>query len=125
MYRCPDCGGDRCVSVLSRHSAKIVCDKCPREFGNGVEMVDDGMTEADVEAAYAAYDEIIADRRAAFREALTMLLNDGPDAVDAAEGQLRSRMDNDGCYALSLVIEVLHPEHRGIYWARESDGLDA
>ncbi len=39
------------MSVLSRHSAKIVCAKCPREFGNGVEMIDDGMTEADLEDA--------------------------------------------------------------------------
>jgi len=123
MLRCPDCGRDK--AVLATDGATAMCAECPGMGGDGVEMVDDGMTEADVEAAYAAYDEIIADRRAAFREALTMLFNDGPDAVDAAEGQLRSRMDNDGCYALSRVIEVLHPEHRGIYWARESDGLDA
>jgi hypothetical protein len=123
MLNCPECGRDKVV--LATDGATPMCAECSSASGDGIEMVDDGMTEADLDAAHAAYDEMVEDRRAAFREALTMLLNDGPDAVDTATNQLRSRMSNDGCYALSLAIEVLHPEHRGIYWARESDGLDA
>lgn len=88
-------------------------------------MNDDGMTEADKAEAYEALGEIETDRRAAFRESIELLLKDGPDAIQAAECRLRSRLDNNGCYALSLAIEVLHPEHKGIYWARESDGFDA
>lgn len=123
MLHCPDCGRDK--SVLATDGATPMCAECPGASGDGVEMVDDGMTEADLDAAHAAYDEMVVDRRAAFREALTKLLNEGPDAIIAATNQLRRRMDNDGCYALSLAIEVLHPEHSGIYWARESDGVDA
>jgi hypothetical protein len=123
MLHCPDCGRDKVA--LATDGATPMCAECPGASGDGVEMVDDGMTEADLDAAHAAYDEMVVDRRDAFREALTKLLNEGPDAVDAAEDRLRSRMDNEGCNALSMAVEVLHPEHVGIYWARESDGFDA
>lgn len=86
---------------------------------------DDGMSDKDVDEAYDALDEIRADERAALREALTLLLASGPDAVLAAEGALRSRLNADGTYVLTLATEALHPEHGGIYWSSECDGSEA
>jgi hypothetical protein len=83
---------------------------------------DDGVTEADKAAAYEALDEHHADQRVALREALTLLLHSGPDAVLAAEGELRHRLSDDGAYALALASEELHPEHDGIYWGCEHEG---
>ena len=74
------------------------------------------------EEAHTALEAHRADQRAALREALAWLLEGGPGALTAAEGAIRSRLDDDGAYALSLLVEALFPEHEGIYWAQGEHG---
>lgn len=76
---------------------------------------DDIGVEAEAEA-YAALNEHRADQRSALRDAVTTLLDGGPDALGAAEDAIRDRLSDDGAYALSLLVEALFPEHDGIYW---------
>jgi len=84
-----------------------------------------GDCQACVDEAYAGLESHYADQRAGLREALALLLAGGPDAVIAAEDKLRSRLSYDGAYSLSGIVGELYPDHEGIYWAEESEGIDA
>jgi uncharacterized protein with von Willebrand factor type A (vWA) domain len=78
-----------------------------------------GPSEAQVVEAYDALDQMEIDQRQALREALALLLSDGPDALLAAEDSIRDRLSDDGTHVLSEVVEQLHPKHAGVYWASE------
>lgn len=83
-------------------------------------------TAAQVTEAYDALDERDADERRALREALSLLLGEGPDALLAAADSLRDRLNDDDALLLSEAVGRLHPEHDGVYWASGREGdLDA
>lgn len=87
---------------------------------------DGGPSEAQVAEAYDALDAMEDDQRQALREALALLLGEGPEALLAAEDEIRDRLSDDGAQLLAEVVEQLHPKHAGVHWGSDHEGdLDA
>ncbi len=80
------------------------------------------VSPAMIAEAWEAMDEHRADESRALREAVGLLLDGGPVALLAAEGAIRSRLSDDGAYALRVLAEALFPGHDGIYWGRGDVG---